>query len=75
MDQDPTLLLKNVPVQTIYGLCGINDCLEKVTDIAYNRKERKVLAYCVKHARMIADDDSPEYIISCPNCDCMFGVN
>lgn len=31
--------------------------------------------YCEIHADSVSDEGSPEYVVSCPCCGCLFGVN
>lgn len=69
----------------IEGQCQFEKCTATATHIACGRKydwdESDVHyhptpnVYCEKHARVVADEHSPEYIDNCPNCGCMFGVN
>lgn len=44
------------------------------TEVAQSGETKKLGAYCATHARMVADDNNPEYIEHCPNCGCVFGA-
>jgi hypothetical protein len=35
----------------------------------------KIEFVCDLHAVIVADAESPEYVVDCPNCKCQFGVN
>jgi len=42
----------------------------------YSRNLKKVVVVkSIKKAHEIADEDSSEYIVNCPKCNCLFGVN
>lgn len=64
-------------------LCQYDGCTAPATDIACGKTgysdERPghpfPAYYCNAHARVVADERSPEYVDFCPNCGCMFGVN
>lgn len=64
--------------------CSFEDCDAPATGIACGRSSSfrgrdnghpDPAVYCDTHARMVADEDSPEYISDCPNCGCTYGVN
>jgi len=56
--------------------CQFEGCDKPATDIAAGRHNYPgVKVYCKIHARIVANDGDPEYTDSCPNCDCMFGIN
>ncbi len=55
--------------------CQYPDCNEPATAIADDSEKRQVGFYCDAHAEKVADYNSPEYHVSCPNCGCYFGVN
>lgn len=49
-------------------------CLKEAEYIATVRGEYPAY-YCKEHAYKVVDNDQPEFIVNCPNCDCLFGVN
>lgn len=55
--------------------CEHEDCRERATKLVYSRESRSVQVLCEEHAEFVVDQGGPEYIVSCPNCDCLFGVN
>lgn len=64
--------------------CQYEDCELEATEIAagrdrsYYSKEKGhegVGHYCSTHAQIVADEGNPEYLETCPNCGCRFGVN
>jgi hypothetical protein len=57
--------------------CEYDGCDKPATTTAKGRNEdrRRVAAYCETNAEMVADENFPEYVESCPNCGCRFGVN
>lgn len=59
----------------ITGKCQYPECDNKATHIAYGREEKEPKLYCDVHADVVCDQQSPEYVTSCPNCGCLFGVN
>jgi len=53
-------------------------CDKQATDIVYCKTynpEPMVLCCCLDCSKRIVGQDWPEYVVSCPNCDCGFGVN
>lgn len=68
----------------IDGLCQYDGCQLPATHIARGRnhhaaesaeKRPELGVFCETHANVVSDEGVPEYTVSCPNCDCMFGVN
>ena len=63
----------------IKGKCQYEGCEQLAVTIAQGRsgyeKGLPLGLYCEAHARIVADQGSPEYIGSCPNCGCQFGIN
>jgi len=56
--------------------CGYIGCDKPVTNIAAGRVSSKIPRYfCEDHAQIVANEQEPEYVVSCPNCGCRFGVN
>lgn len=55
-----------------YEVGGVR-CGEPFFSLA-SGKDKKVAGYCKQHAELVADDSCPEYIVTCPNCGCQFGV-
>jgi hypothetical protein len=62
--------------------CQYEDCDQDAEVVARGRKgwygekgHPEPNFYCLTHGRMVSDEGSPEYVASCPNCDCIFGVN
>lgn len=64
--------------------CSYEGCDQPATDVAEGRNRSYtaspdghpgVAAYCDAHARLVAEEGSPEYEVVCPNCSCRFGVN
>lgn len=69
-------------ITEISGLCRWEGCEQTATHIACGRKRYdddgghpEPACYCKTHADVVADEGNPEYCDTCPNCDCMFGVN
>ena len=68
----------------IGGICVYQDCGDPATHMACGgsfSKNGKLepghpdpACYCQKHARIVADEDGPEFHTHCPNCGCLFGV-
>lgn len=64
-------------------MCDYEDCTEQATVMAAGRdlswKDQKghggVGHYCITHAKIVEREGGPEYIETCPNCGCRFGVN
>jgi hypothetical protein len=70
-----TLTLESMPPGQ---KCQAPYCDNLATDIAQGRGERAALPlgfYCDAHAEIASEQQSPEYVESCPNCGCRFGVN
>lgn len=58
--------------------CAFEGCTADAEFLACGRGETghpNPAPYCDTHGRMIADEDSPEYLNDCPNCGCLHGVN
>lgn len=62
--------------------CEYDGCGKPATRIASGRKADQpnpayhdVGLFCEDHGKMVAQEDSPEYLTTCPNCSCVFGVN
>ena len=55
--------------------CCAPGCMKEATTFAYNPKTLLVISTCEHHAMDVAESESPEYIVNCPNCKCKFGVN
>lgn len=67
-------------ITKIEGKCQYEGCEAAATDIACGRsfgrrKGHGLGCYCFAHACMVAEEESPEYTNTCPNCGCMSGVN
>ena len=63
-------------ITAISGQCQYPECDQPATCIACRRScEGAVACYCLKHALVVQDEGDPEYLETCPNCGCMFGVN
>jgi hypothetical protein len=64
-------------------VCAFEDCEAKATEIACGRKgwekepsgHPEPATYCHSHGDIVAEEQHPEYIDTCPNCGCRFGVN
>jgi len=58
--------------------CEHPDCTKPATglvkDVDPETGEDIVLAVCDKHDNAILDARAPEYIVTCPNCDCRIPV-
>jgi hypothetical protein len=50
-------------------------CTQDADSVAYDRENKKIFHVCSIHKNMVADIGEPEYVVSCPNCGCEFGVN
>lgn len=70
--------------------CNYEGCEEEATNLACGREEYSTYQsgkstyekghpipamYCKKHAKLVEDENCPEYVVECPNCKCSFGVN
>ena len=55
--------------------CNYENCQEEATDWVYCRETGKVIKTCYKHAKIVVDEDNPEYIESCPRCGCWIPIN
>jgi len=63
--------------------CEYEGCDLPATDIACGRREWRdgppshpePGVYCEPHASKVTDEGCPEYVDTCPNCGCGFGVN
>jgi hypothetical protein len=61
--------------------CQWKGCRKQATVPAKGRDRSEdihpagVAEYCDDHAEVVAEEGSPEYRVSCPNCSCVFGVN
>jgi len=61
--------------------CEYPKCEEKATTLAayveqgYSGNAEKVGRFCAEHAELVAGHRSPEYVVECPNCQCLLGVN
>ena len=60
--------------------CQYKGCRRKATALAASRYDTKqhpagVAHYCEQHADDVVEEGHPEYTVSCPNCECLFGVN
>lgn len=69
-------------ITKIEGTCQYEGCGEPATEIAEGRRYKgkplvahKLGLYCEAHANLVSDEGTPEYVVGCPNCGCMFGVN
>lgn len=52
-----------------------NGCDKEGTELVYSRHVDQVLHACLDHARIIVDEGSPEYTMTCQNCGCFLPVN
>lgn len=59
----------------VKGICMYAECEKKATVAVFDRELQILIALCEEHAYEVADKQSPEYIVDCPNCKCRFGVN
>lgn len=66
----------------ISGTCKYEDCDQPATVVACGRKRYSdekghptPACYCRTHASVVNDEGNPEYVDTCPNCGCEFGVN
>lgn len=56
--------------------CEWDRCLEQAQFVVSGRTRYPgIRYYCAAHADLVIDDDNPEYTVTCPNCECRFGVN
>lgn len=69
-------------IMTPHGTCSWEGCDKPATDICKGRERPRrepghpgLNLYCKEHGKLVADEGSPEYRASCPNCGCHFGVN
>jgi len=70
------------PIIKIEGKCQYEECDKPATHIASGRKtydhkggHSEPNFYCEEHAEVVTEERFPEYVVNCPNCGCMFGVN
>lgn len=56
-------------------ICCVDGCKKKATTIVFDRPRLLLVKTCDEHIHTIAENDGPEYIVSCPACGCEFGVN
>ena len=69
-------------IHKIKGLCQYKGCRKKAVEIASGREtyiendpgHPTPALYCEDHAAIVSDEQFPEYIVECPNCQCKFGV-
>ena len=61
--------------------CAFEGCTAEATGIACGRKlfgdspgHPEPDGYCEKHAKIVSSEREPEYVETCPNCGCTFGV-
>lgn len=63
------------------GTCMYHNCELPATTLACEKINKwgdyrdEIGMFCEEHARKVADTRIPEYIVDCPNCGCIFGVN
>ena len=56
--------------------CAYENCNKPSTTVAYGRTEHpNPASYCDEHADIVTAEDDPEYVVTCRNCHCRFGVN
>lgn len=56
--------------------CKYEGCDKRAETLACGRgKHPTTQMYCYEHARDVSYEGYPEYVVTCPNCDCDFGVN
>lgn len=74
---------KNEKERSSHRVCSFENCPEEATTFAVGKTQfyeteppghPGVHAYCEVHAEKVANERSPEYVESCPNCGCKFGV-
>jgi hypothetical protein len=55
--------------------CEVPNCGELADFLVYSRGMKGVVKCCEKHATAIVQEQYPEYVVCCDNCDCMLPVN
>jgi len=62
-------------ITKVEGKCQFEYCEKDAARIACGRdKHLKPGCFCEEHACIVEEEHSPEYLVSCPNCFCHFGV-
>ncbi len=58
-------------------ICAYERCDKPATELACGRYagHTQPAYYCDEHASEVVEEDTPEYAVNCPNCDCRFGVD
>lgn len=56
-------------------ICEWLNCNKPAEYVAHQRTVDKILCLCDEHTTVAIEQDNPEYLVSCPNCYCHFGVN
>lgn len=65
-------------VDYISGPCQFKGCTEDAIYLAHLQSPApgRFAGFCDKHLGKAVDaDGKPEHQVTCPNCDCTFGVN
>jgi len=56
--------------------CAFGGCTAPADGLALGRLAHgRVASFCGAHRGTVADEGSPEYVVDCPHCGCLFGVN
>ena len=55
--------------------CEFPNCNKAADFAVFSRNLQEVLLCCQDHSRNILDEQWPEYIVACDNCDCLLPVN
>ena len=55
--------------------CENPHCQREASLTVYDRVAECTLMVCERCADLIVNRDRPEYHVTCPNCECHFGVN
>jgi len=58
--------------RTRFGQCQYPDCDQAATDMAKGT-EHALGQYCPLHAGLVAAEGDPQYLTTCPHCQCRFG--
>ena len=57
------------------GICEVDGCAGMTTSIVWSRNRAAVILCCDAHVYDVLEEGSPEYHVTCPNCECEMPVN
>ena len=59
----------------VHMKCEVEGCDNTQFGVVYDQTDYTLKSVCKSCGEGIIEKRSPEYIVSCPNCFCEFGVN